>query len=360
MASWIERAVFGCRAPILVLLSLATVLFAAQATQLRIEAGFEKRLALAHPYMETFLTYRAAFGGADRLLIAVRAKDGDIFTPYFFETLRQVTDAVFFLPGIDRSSVRSLFTPNVRFVEIVEGGFAGGNVIPAGFEPTREGLEQVRDNVLKADLAGSLVADDFSAALVSAELLDQDPEAAGGVDYLEVADRLERSIRQPFVDDRIDIHILGFAKAMGDIADGTSGVVAFFAATLLTTALVVCLGLRSVTHAALALLCSLIAVVWSLGLLPLAGFGLDPLSILLPFLIFAIGVSHAIQMIGAYDAEHALGADRTCSSCRSSCPSSAASPLLAPQPACRGSTVRSRAWPDPPARRSAFLPRSAW
>jgi hypothetical protein len=125
-----------------------------------------------------------------------------------------------------------------------------------------------------------------------------------------VANRLEQSIRQPFVDDRIDIHILGFSKAMGDIADGTSGVVAFFAATLLTTALVVCLGLRSVTHTALALLCSLIAVVWSLGFLPLAGFGLDPLSILLPFLIFAIGVSHAIQMIGAYDAERALGADR--------------------------------------------------
>ena len=179
MAARIEQSVFGFRALILAVLGVLTIFFAYQATQLRIDAGFDKHLPLAHPYIETFLEYREAFGGADLLVIAVRARDGDIFTPHFLETLEQVTDAVFFLPGVDRSSVRSLFTPNVGFVEVVEGGFAGGNVIPAGFEPTQEGLEQVRDNVLKADLAGRLVADDFSAALVSAELLEQASQAAG-------------------------------------------------------------------------------------------------------------------------------------------------------------------------------------
>jgi uncharacterized protein len=310
MAARIEQAVFRRRSLILALLGVVTIVLAYQATQLRIDAAFDKRLPLAHPYMETFLEYRDAFGGADRLLIAVRARDGDIFTPHFFDTLEQVTDAVFFLPGVDRSSVRSLFTPNVGFVEIVEGGFTGGTLIPADFQPTRKNLERVRENVLKADLAGRLVADDFSAALVSADLLEQDTAATRSLNYLDVADQLEGSIRQEFVDDRIDIHIVGFAKAMGDIADGAAGVVAFFGATVLITAIVVYLSLGSIAHAALALVCSLIAVVWSLGILPLAGFGLDPLSILLPFLIFAIGVSHGIQMISAYEAERALGADR--------------------------------------------------
>ena len=310
MAARIEQSVFGFRALILAVLGVLTIFFACQATQLRIDAGFDKHLPLAHPYIETFLEHREAFGGADLLVIAVRARDGDIFTPHFLETLEQVTDAVFFLPGVDRSSVRSLFTPNVGFVEVVEGGFAGGNVIPAGFEPTQEGLEQVRDNVLKADLAGRLVADDFSAALVSAELLEQASQVPGNFNYLDLAERLERSIRRKFVDDQVDIHILGFAKAMGDIAHGAAGVVAFFGATLLTTTIVVYLFLGSAAHTAFALVCSLIAVVWSLGLLALGGFGLDPLSILLPFLIFAIGVSHGIQMIGAYDAERALGAER--------------------------------------------------
>ncbi len=179
MGARIERGVFEHRALILVLFAIATAFLGQQASRLRIDAGIEKRLPVAHPYIQTFLEYRDAFGGADRLLIAVRAKDGDMFTPHFFETLRQVTDAVLFLPGIDRSTVRSLFTPNVRFVEIVEGGFAGGSVIPADFRPTPESLARVRDNILKADLLGRLVADDFSSALISAELIEPSPNSPG-------------------------------------------------------------------------------------------------------------------------------------------------------------------------------------
>jgi predicted RND superfamily exporter protein len=309
MGARIEQAVFGYRIVILALFALTTASLTHQATHLRIDAGFEKRLPHTHPYMSTFLQYREAFGGADRLLIAVRARDGDIFTPHFFDTFRKVSDAVFFLPGIDRSSVRSLFTPNVRFVEIVEGGFAGGNVIPAEFQPTEADLERVRENILKAGLIGDLVANDFSAALIRAELIEDDPRATGKLDYLEVAARLEQSIRSAFVDEEIDIHILGFAKAMGDIADGATGVIAFFGATFLITAILAYGFLGSITLTVLILVCPIVAIIWTLGLLPLVGLGLDPVSILVPFLIFAIGVSHGIQMIAAYDAEVALGAD---------------------------------------------------
>ncbi len=310
MGAWIERAVFGHRILILALLAIATVFLGQHASRLRIEAGIEKRLPLTHPYIQTFLEHRDAFGGADRLLIAVRAKDDDIFTPHFFETLRRVTDAVLFLPGIDRSTVRSLFTPNVRFVEVVEGGFAGGAVIPADFRPTPAGLARVRENILKADLVGRLVADDFSAVLISAELIGRSPGSPGSSDDLDVARRLEQSIRAPFIDDRIDIRILGYAKAVGDIAEGAAGVVAFLGVTVLITAILVYLFVGSVGLTALVLASASIAVVWTLGLMPLAGFGLDPMSILLPFLIFAIAISHSLQMIGAYAAEIAAGADR--------------------------------------------------
>jgi len=47
-------------------------------------------------------------------------------------------------------------------------------------------------------------------------------------------------------------------------------------------------------------LCSFIAVIWQLGMLSALGYGIDPLSILVPFLIFAIGVSHGVQMMRAF------------------------------------------------------------
>jgi hypothetical protein len=60
---------------------------------------------------------------------------------------------------------------------------------------------------------------------------------------------------------------------------------------------------------------TLIAVIWQLGLLHTLGFGLDPYSMLVPFLVFAIGISHGVQKINGIamasgDAPDALTAAR--------------------------------------------------
>ena len=52
---------------------------------------------------------------------------------------------------------------------------------------------------------------------------------------------------------------------------------------------------RCVRSTALVVAASMVAVVWQLGLLPLLGQQLDPYSILVPFLVFAIGMSHGAQ-----------------------------------------------------------------
>ncbi|MGB5591982.1 MAG: efflux RND transporter permease subunit, partial [Gammaproteobacteria bacterium] len=51
------------------------------------------------------------------------------------------------------------------------------------------------------------------------------------------------------------------------------------------------------------LTCSILAVIWQLGMLPLLNFGIDPMGLLVPFLVFAIGVSHGVQMISAFGSE---------------------------------------------------------
>ena len=132
------------RAWIVGLFALITLLMIYSMTQLKIETGFKKQLPLDHEYMQTFLDYEKEFGGANRILVALVAREGDMFTNEFFESFEEISDQVFFIPGVDRASVRSIFTPNVRFVEIVEDGFAGGNVIPADFAPSPEMFETVR------------------------------------------------------------------------------------------------------------------------------------------------------------------------------------------------------------------------
>ena len=312
MTNAIETLLFRRRGLVLAAFLLITLVMGWQVAGLRVDAGFTKLVPVKHEYMQTFLQYREEFGGADRVLIAVMARDGDMFTPEFFSTLRDVTDATFFLPGVDRTQVYSILTPNVRFVEVVEDGIAAGNVLPLDFEPTEAGFAQVRENIIKAGIVGRLVANDFTGAIVAAKLQELHPNTGERLDYIQVSHELERIRREATsggeVDVHVDLHVIGFAKMVGDIADGAIRVIAFFAIAFLITALFVYAYTRSIRLTIAPLACSLIAVVWQLGGLTAFGFGVDPMSILVPFLVFAIGVSHGVQMVNSVRAEVAGGA----------------------------------------------------
>ena len=303
VTAWIERALFSRRKWVLAAFILITLVMAWLATGLRVDAGFTKLVPLEHPYMRTFLKHRAAFGGADRVAVALVAREGDIFTPEFFALLQKVNDAVFFVPGVDRTQVYSVVTPNVRFNEVVEDGIVAGNVLPADFKPTRAGFARVRENIIKAGIVGRLVANDFSGALVSARLQEFHPNTGERLDYLEVARALEVIRREAEAGGVAKVHIIGFAKVVGEIAEGAAQVLFFFGLAVVITALFVYAYTRSVRLTAMPLACSLVAVIWQLGALTGLGFGVDPMSILVPFLVFAIGVSHGVQMVNAVQAE---------------------------------------------------------
>jgi predicted RND superfamily exporter protein len=274
------------------------------ASKTRVDAGFTKQLPLSHEYIQTFLEYREEFGGANRVLISFTLEEGEIFDPLFFEILRDATDEAYFIPGVDRAQVTSIWTPNVRFVEIVEDGFAGGNVVPADFQGTPDDLRVVRENIVKSGHLGRLVANDFSGAIISAQLLEIDPATGEKLDYMAVAKHLEDHFRQPFEkrgkEIGLRVGIIGFAKVIGDIRDGAANVVLFFFVSLLITAAFVYYYAQSYRLAGLTILTAMIAVGWQLGLLNLLGYGIDPMSILVPFLVLAIGVSHGVQMVRSF------------------------------------------------------------
>ncbi|RDV25968.1 RND family transporter [Alteromonas aestuariivivens] len=299
---FLEHLIFGNRRLVVGLFALLTLFLGYQASNMKLDAGFEKNIPLNHPYMQTYMKHRKDFGGANNVLVSVCDRNGNIFNQNFFDTLKNVHDQLFFINGVNRSLVVSLFSPSTRFTEIVEGGFAGGPVIPADFNSANpRALELVAANIEKANIVGRQVSNDYSCAMVTAQLLDIDPQTGESLNTLALAGELESKLRGQFENDRISIHVIGFAKMIGDVADGAKDVVMFFAIAIAITAVMVYFFSRSIMLTILPLLCSVIAVVWQLGLLTVLGFGLDPMSILVPFLVFAIGVSHGVQMINAVE-----------------------------------------------------------
>lgn len=295
----ISNFLVGQRVLVLSVMLVLTAFLGYEAFTQRLDPGFDKSVPLSHPYMKTYTDYKPEFGGSNTITVFVQDRSGDMFNPAFFKVLEQVTQDILVMDGVDARTVTSLFTPNVNYVAVTEEGFTGSRIVPADFVATEEGLEQVRQNLYRSDEIGRTVAKDFSGALVIAELVERDPATGVKLDYQVVAERLEQ-LRDKYESQAVDIGIIGFATFIGDIIDGARGVILFFAITLAVTFVLLVFFAGSWKLAVAAIAVSLTAVAWQLGLVKLLGYGLDPLSILVPFLVLAIGVSHAVQMTNAW------------------------------------------------------------
>jgi predicted RND superfamily exporter protein len=308
----LERLVFAHRIAVIGLLAAVTLSMGFFAIQLRMSAGFDKQLPQQHEFVKTFNEYREVLFGANRIIVVLHRKQGDIWNVQALTKLHDLTQAVFFMPGVDRRTVTSLWTPNTRSVQITEEGMKaedviGGDVTVKTLKPAD--VDAIRERVIVGGFVGSLVANDGSGAMVVAELSDPDPKTGQRLDYMDFSQRLESDVRAKFADAQYEVQIIGFAKQMGEIGDGAKGVVKFFALAFVLTALAVYWYTRSVMLTVLPLVCSLVSVVWQFGTITLLGFGLDPLAVLVPFLVFAIGVSHGVQQINFISKEVCGGVD---------------------------------------------------
>jgi len=375
----IEPLIYARRKLTMGILLVITALLLWQMLLIKRDAGFDKSIPLEHPYMQVLKQYMAEFGGANTVLVALIQKEdkGDIYNEAFLTALKSATDEVFFLPGIDRSRVSSLFTPDVRYIEVVEGGFAGGNVIPAEYAATDEMFRVVRANVGKGGHVGRYTTKSQNGAMIYSELLEVDPVTGEKLDYEKVSKLLEDKLRGRFTNPKkyiyklkadqdgikagtvvgegfvdlgwrlrmekflvqgaptddgsdptrtlvsgsdvsveladnpqynpdLNVHIIGFAKVVGDVIDATMQVVLFFILTLIMTLILLWLYVGNFKLAILPLVCSVTAVIWEFGLLRLFGKGLDPFAILVPFLILAVSVSHGVQYVNAWVGEITL------------------------------------------------------
>ncbi|WP_428422530.1 efflux RND transporter permease subunit [Methylibium sp.] len=291
----VERAFFNHRPLVILVCLMLTLVLGWQASRLQLNASFEKMIPTGHPYIVNYLQHKDTLKGlGNAVRIAVAVKSGDIFQKGYLDTLAKINDEVFLIPGVDRAYMKSLWTPATRWTTVTEEGLDGGTVIPDGYDGSAQSLQQVRANVERSGQIGQLVAANYQSTIVYVPLLERDAATGKALDYAEFSKRLE-ALRTKYQAEGVEIHVTGFAKIIGDLIDGLAEVIKYFGVALLITTLAVFLYTRDVRSTTLVVLTSLVAVVWQLGLLPSLGLSLDPFSMLVPFLVFAIGMSHGAQ-----------------------------------------------------------------
>ncbi|MDE1461201.1 efflux RND transporter permease subunit [Spartinivicinus poritis] len=306
----LERICFNHRLFLLLVFAVCTIVLGYQLTKLKPETSFMKMIPVEHPFIQNWLKHQDELENlGNSIRIAVVAKEGDIFAADYMETLKQMTDEVFYLRGVDRAGLKSLWTASVRWMEVTEDGFVGGPVIPKGYDGSAAALEELRNNILRSGQIGRLVSNDFKSSIIYVPLFEKDPETGEALDYQALSQAIEEKVRNQFSDQGVEIKIIGFAKKVGDLIEGIGSIAYFFAIAIGITLLLLYVYSRCGFSTIIPVICSIVAVIWQLGLLATFGYGLDPYSVLVPFLVFAIGVSHGVQIINAIGLEAATGAD---------------------------------------------------
>ena len=295
----VANTIFTLRIPLLLLLTLVTIFLTYHVSRLQVATDFSKMVPQNHEYIQTFKPFRELFGGGNQIKVSVSRTSGPILNSAFLKKFQQIYEDVMFIKGIDRRSLRSIVSPQTRVIIITEEGFNLGHVVPSVIPETEEGLAKIGENITLGGLKGLLVSMDMKSALITAEIYET------GVDYVSVYRELN-TIRTKYSDNDLSIHINGFAMVVGFVNDALPKILGLFVLSAFITFLILWRAFRLVRLALLPLSSGGLAVLWSLGIAQLIGMRLDPMTTVVPFLVFSIGVSHGIQMIKRYLEECAV------------------------------------------------------
>lgn len=289
-----EQFIFNNRALLVGICTLLTLVLGFFSLQLGVSASFDSMMPQSQEFIQNYHKHQKSLSGlGNSVRIVVANTKGNIYDAEYIQTLKEINDKVFLIPGVDRSFMKSLWMPVVRWVEITPDGWQGGAVMPDKYDGSQESIEALRLNVARGGLIGSLVANDQTSSMIVVPLIDHDPVTGKSIDYKGFRDQLE-ALRS-YENKGVSIHIIGFAQLIGDLINGLNEVLTYFLYAALIAVLTIFAYTRCWRSTAAVISCSIVAVVWQLGLMQILGFSLDPYSTLVPFLIFAIGVSHGSQ-----------------------------------------------------------------
>lgn len=295
----LEVWIFNNPRKVLAAIALLTLIFALRIPGLKIYTDFADLLPQQHPYIELHNSIKDSFGGANVLVVGIAFDEGDIFSNDNLATIDRITHAVDSLPGVNHNLVSSVTHRNSRKIWLTEVGSINSEPY---FEAERtpysaEQLEQMRADVAaNPQIYGPLVSSDFRMALVKAQLIE------GQLDYEQTFAQLQ-ALREAETRDGITLYATGQPVLVGWAYTYMDQILQIFIFTVLTMLALLVFHFRKAYGVLIPLGGVLISTIWGLGIISLLGFNLDPLGLVIPFLIAARAMSHGVQLVERYYAE---------------------------------------------------------
>jgi hypothetical protein len=274
-----------------------TVVFGYFAAHVEIKTIFHDLLPKGHPFIEINDKYNERFGGPNIVSIMVEAEQGDIFQPKVLERIKQITDDLYLVPAINQFQVISLASRKIRAINSSTAGIETKPMMWPDLPKDQAEIDQLREQVLSSPLVyGRYVSPDLRSALVTADFIDR------LMDYGKLYDGITK-IAEKYNGDGVRVRVVGEPLLTGWVVHYLPETFHLFLITIAIMALLLFVTVRTWRGVLLPMLAGVVSAVWALGIASLFRVNFDPLIIVVAFLVTARAISHAVQMLAAFDDE---------------------------------------------------------
>jgi len=292
---WLGDKLIDYSTPVSIVVVLVTLLFAYWGAQLHLVTSFSDLLPQDHEYIKIHNRFSASFGGANNIMIMLEVKDGTIFTPENLNKIWRMTQGLDKVYGVNHNQIDSIAHRTVRYLKVAAGGTMNAVPVMNGEVQTEDEANNIRRSVHNAEnIYGLLVSLDDKAALIRANFIE------GKLDYSRIFSEVNENAVDPFQDANTTIYVAGEPRLYGWVYQYTGDVFFILVVTWCIEWLLRWMYFHDWRGALRPTITGVIAAAWGFGFIHLIGLALDPLMLVMPFLITARAVSHAIQMHDRY------------------------------------------------------------
>ncbi|MDR3115042.1 MAG: MMPL family transporter [Treponema sp.] len=236
------------------------------------------------------------FGSSLFILVGLERTYGTLFDREFLMRIRAYVDRIreIEIVGTVNSIINTDYITGDGESVVVEP------LVGEDFSGTLEEITELKRRVLSWDLyRQALISDDFSATqiLVPLEITAENagrPEVVAS--FLEIRDLARDMFRGLAV-----VYVTGMPVLSATINEAVRQDLLVLVPVVIGVVLVIVfLPLRRISFVLLSLLAVLIAVIWSIGAMPLVGIKLSVISTVLPVILIAVGSSYGLHLIIHY------------------------------------------------------------
>ncbi|MBV8054252.1 MAG: MMPL family transporter [Deltaproteobacteria bacterium] len=285
----IGKTILRFRAPIGIFLVAVTIFMAYWATRVQIGTRFVDFFPSYHHYILLNSKYARSFGGAEGLQIMVRVKQGNIFNRATLLKIQELNREMDSLPGVNHEEVFSLASFRVSYVQALSGALVTQPYMFPDVPKTAEGIAALKSNVIAHwDALRQLVSADYKSAMITASFND------AAIDYRQFFNQVQQIV-QKNQDDNHLIFVAGEPMTRGWGYYYIWQIVAIIIISLAVIVLIHYYGIRGVARWWAPLMTGSCSALWGMGFTGLIGYQLDPVMLVIPFILTARDVSHGIQ-----------------------------------------------------------------